>query len=576
VLEYELPMESRRPDVIVLRNSTVFVMEFKSKPRLSQADRDQADAYGRDLRCYHRACQENNVVAIAVPASATDILEEDDGVRIVSPDHLSELIEKESLPGDAGRVTRDEFLNESAYRPMPSLVQAARELFKKGTIRPIHRARASTEPAVQTIVDVIRSAAKNRSRNLVLLTGVPGAGKTLVGLQAVHAKFLDDIAVPREDGKPTTPAVFLSGNGPLVTVLQYELRSAGGGGKAFVRGVKDYVKRYSAKPDQIPPEHVLVFDEAQRAWDAKRVQEKHKTTAGFLGGRSEPEHFVEFAERVPDWCVVVGLIGGGQEISVGEEGGMIQWRLAVEKSQNPSDWLVHGPEHLRQVFQDSSINYIAEDALNLDTEIRFHYAEDLHRFVEDLLTGASSDENRSLADQLESQSYHLRITRDLDVAKEYLRQRYAGHREARFGMIASAKDKVLVKYGVPNDFQSTKRIKFGPWYSDDEDAEGGHSCRLLETAVTEFGAQGLELEASLLCWGTDFIRSSGQWSNKDAKGYLRNAHVKDPFQLRLNSYRVLLTRGRDASVVFVPPEPLLDETFDYLVKSGFRELEDET
>jgi hypothetical protein len=216
---------------------------------------------------------------------------------------------------------------------------------------------------------------------------------------------------------------------------------------------------------------------------------------------------------------------------------------------------------------------VAEDALNLDTEIRFHYAEDLHRFVEDLLTGASSDENRSLADQLESQSYHLRITRDLDVAKEYLRQRYAGHREARFGMIASAKDKVLVKYGVPNDFQSTKRIKFGPWYSDDEDAEGGHSCRLLETAVTEFGAQGLELEASLLCWGTDFIRSSGQWSNDLARGYMRSAHVKDPFQLRLNSYRVLLTRGRDASVVFVPPEQLLDETFDYLVKSGFRELE---
>lgn len=161
----------------------------------------------------------------------------------------------------------------------------------------------------------------------MLLTGVPGAGKTLVGLQAVHAHFLDDLAVNRGDGKPSAPAVFLSGNGPLVEVLQYELRGAGGGGQTFVRGVKDYVRRYSGKRALVPPEHVLVFDEAQRAWDADRVGEGHGTSHG----RSEPELFVDFAERIPGWCVVIGLIGSGQEIHLGEEGGLALWRRAIER-----------------------------------------------------------------------------------------------------------------------------------------------------------------------------------------------------------------------------------------------------
>ena len=152
------------------------------------------------------------------------------------------------------------------------------------------------------------------------MTGVPGAGKTLVGLQTVHARYLDDLVVPRADGKSRVPAVFLSGNGPLVEVLQYEFRSAGGGGKTFVRGVKDYVKTYSRKPGLVPPEHVLVFDEAQRAFDAEMVAAKHPGARG--PARSEPEHFIEFAGRIPDWCVVIGLIGTGQEIHVGEEGGL--------------------------------------------------------------------------------------------------------------------------------------------------------------------------------------------------------------------------------------------------------------
>ena len=137
-------------------------------------------------------------------------------------------------------------------------------------------------------------------------------------------------------------------------------------------------------------------------------------------------------------------------------------------------------------------------------------------------------------------------------------------------MIASSKDRDLTSFGVNNDFQSTKQVRMGPWYGDPH--ESARSCRRLEICVTEFGSQGLELDATLLAWGTDLIFGGGRWSNARARGYKKGAHIRDPFQLRINAYRVLLTRGRDACVVFVPPLPELDETASYLKASGFRDL----
>jgi hypothetical protein len=177
-----------------------------------------------------------------------------------------------------------------------------------------------------------------------------------------------------------------------------------------------------------------------------------------------------------------------------------------------------------------------------------------------------------MARQLATDGMKLYVTRSLDTAKDYLRARYSDDPTARFGLIASSKDKDLVQFGIANDFQSTKRVRFGPWYGDDEHDYGGNSCRLLETCVTEFGAQGLELDAALLAWGTDFVRRDGQWSNDAARGYKRGAKVRDPFQLRMNAYRVLLTRGRDGTVIFVPPLSALDETFAYLRQSGISVL----
>ena len=224
------------------------------------------------------------------------------------------------------------------------------------------------------------------------------------------------------------------------------------------------------------------------------------------------------------------------------------------------------------LFRGGSTPFEIRPSLNLDTELRFHQAKDLHRFVADLLGGQEPSVLTPMARQLRVDGLGLYVTRSLDVAKWYLRDRYADDRSARFGLIASSKDRDLVQFGVANDFQSTKRVRFGPWYGDDEDAYGGHSCRRLETCVTEFGAQGLELDAALLAWGTDFAREDGRWSNERARGYLPSAKVLDAFQLRLNAYRVLLTRGRDGTVIFVPPLSVLDETYEYLHASGVSAL----
>lgn len=584
ILEYELPLESRRPDVVLLVSGAVVVLELKGKTEPEQADLDQASAYARDLRCYHRHCADREVHAVVMPTRAHGYGGVRDGVHIAGPDALHELIQRLQRDWSKGPLTADAFLAKDAYCPLPTLVQAARELFNDGHLRDIPEARADTDPAVEEISRIAHEAARTRTRHLVLVTGVPGSGKTLVGLRAVHSPLLNDLAVERAGGKPTAPGIFLSGNGPLVTVLQYELRGAGGGGKTFVRDVKNYVKQYLGDKSAVPPQHVIVYDEAQRAWDMEQVAAKHALPFPV----SEPEAFVEFGERIPEWCVLVGLIGSGQEIHVGEEAGLGQWRKALERAGNPTGWTVHAPQSvLDQHFDGPGFfaRRAAHDVLELTRELRFHFAADLDEWVDGLLADERTwpeeqraqlnrrmaARGRELAARLEAHGYHLRMTRDFAVARAYLRDRYADAPDARFGLMASSRDKILQEWGVANDWHSTRGVNLGPWYGEgDGDTR---SCRRLTQCVTEFGAQGLELDAVLLAWGTDLMRIDGRWSNAHAKRHARAAHVKDPFQLRLNAYRVLLTRGRDGTVIFVPLRTDLDETAAWLQAHGVKPVD---
>jgi hypothetical protein len=572
ILEYQLPLDSRRADAVFLVAGAVVVIELKGKSVASQADVDQAAAYARDLCAYHSECRNRPVHAVLVATRSSLKPSLRDNVWVTGPEALDQLLHDLCAKAQSAVPDAKAFLEISAYCPLPTLVQAARELFDTGDVRPVWRARALTDEAVSTIAEVAREAARTRTRHLVLVTGVPGSGKTLVGMRTVHAHYLDDLAISRDGGKPTVPALFLSGNDPLVKVLQHVLRGGGGGGKTFVRGVKDYLDAYVPRPTRIPPEHLLVFDEAQRAFSADMVLEKHKQWPTDLVG-SEPDLFIRLCERMPEWSVIVALLGTGQEIHRGEEGGVELWRDALFGSSERSRWTLHAPAELESIF-NGVVNTCWRPALNLDTALRFHLAADPQRLVASLLGDpGSASGSSSVAESAPRDLGAVRfwVTRDLDAAKQYLRDRYHEQPDARFGLLASSRDKLLVEHGVDNSHGAQRLVRVGAWFADPHDSPD--SCCRLHTCLTEFQTQGLELDMALVAWGADLRRANGVWDSSLATKYQTGrVRVSDPNRLRLNAYRVLLTRGRDGTVVFVPPERSLDETWSYLLTNGFREL----
>lgn len=555
-LEYELPRDARRPDVLVLQRGCVVVLEFKGYASPSQAAIDQVLGYARDLSAYHTACSGRTVHAVLVTRQGPGKAIKDSGVFLTNADNLDELLQELSNK-DKSQVPIDDFLKPDNYAPLPSIVQAARELFHHRPLPFIKRARASTEPALEHISAIAKNAAETKTRHLVLLSGVPGSGKTLVGLQLVHAGWLDELAVDRGNGRTSAAAVYLSGNGPLVQVLQDALKDAGGGGKTFVQPIKNYLE-YFTRRAVAPPEHLIVFDEAQRAHDAARVAEVHDQPLGL----SEPAHLQEFCERIPEWSVLVALIGDGQAIHAGEEGGVALWAEALTHVNIPGRWHVHAAPRFARYFSDSTVAQAWDEALNLDKEIRFHLTPKVHKFVANLLdesTGAAE-----IARELYEAGHRFLITRDLKKAKAYMFERYNDAPNVRYGIVASSKDKWLADYGIDNTFQTTKRLRVGPWYN--ATPAKTESCCQLNTVATEFSSQGLELDCALLAWGSDLLWN-GEWSIAHSRG--SKSAIADALAMRKNVYRVLLTRGRDGTVVYVPDDRRMDSTYDHLVQSGF-------
>ena len=563
ILEYRMPDGSKRVDAVLLLSGAVLIVELKGDGNWQPEYREQAADYARRLYWFHRYCGQENVRVhtVLVNYGLGESDEERDFLTTTRIERLAKVMMRFDQPEFEQPLSLEKFLSEEACQPSPSLVQAVRQYFSQHALPRIKRIDEITQKTVKRAVSEIHDAHARRTRKLLLVSGVPGAGKTYVGLQIAHDRFLDDLAEPMASGeKPTAPAVFLSGNGPLVEVLQYELRNAGGDGRVFVRGVKDFVKKYSKKRSGPPPHHVLIFDEAQRAWDAATVRRKHDDA----GAPSEPQAFVSFAERVPGWCVVIGLMGSGQEIHGGEEGGMDLWVRAVANSKD--DWEVVGPKQFRSVFEAGGVSYAGTDELYLGQSVRFHFAAGLSDWaagvVEDLSDAAGL---ARIAEELASKGYQLRVTRNLGRAKEFLWRKYAALPDARFGLLHSSRDK-----RISDVLDTGPRRRFGwvgPWYADPEVSP--QSCRRLSEPITEFEAQGLELDHTLLIWGTDFVLRNGKWDNSVAKSYQKKSGVQDALQLRRNAYRVLLTRGREGVVVCLPEFiHELDDTFSFLVTAG--------
>ncbi|WP_052661459.1 DUF2075 domain-containing protein [Clostridium aceticum] len=541
IFEYELPHEGgRRPDLIVLMHNHVVIVEFKEKDFITRADLDQTAAYGRDIKSYHQISHNKNITALLMPTKTKGKLSKIGPVTICSPDRIGEIID--GLSADGIHYDPEEWLN-SGYEPLPTLVQAAKKLYKRKPLPAIRRANSAGIPeAVEVLKDIAQKAREKKERVLALVTGVPGAGKTLLGLQFVYECFEDD---------SSKQSIFLSGNGPLVEVLQHALDS-----KVFVQPLRNYIKYYGVEKRGIPKEHIVVFDEAQRAWDLDHVQEKHRINL------SEPDLIINIADRIPDWAVFLGLIGEGQEIHNGEEVGIQQWKDAIEKSGNK--WRVMCPSKISHVFKNIA-EVVEVDELDLNITLRSHLAEDVTLWANELLKG-NIVRAKVLAEKIISEDFNMYVTRDLKKAKRYCRNRYLNNPEKRYGLLASSKAKILPKFHVENSFNATKQLEVGPWFNYREDNK--LSCCKMNRVATEFACQGLELDMPIVCWGEDMLWEGTGWRKYEQRG----AKAKDPSQLRLNSYRVLLTRGRDGFVVFVPDTTVLDDTYEVLLESGITAL----
>jgi hypothetical protein len=423
---------------------------------------------------------------------------------------------------------------DSKYKPLPSIVDAARTFMNHEKLPNIRRVNSTVIPqAIKRLSEIARDAKKNRKHVLALVTGVPGAGKTYLGLQYVY-----DIC----ESNKNVNSVYLSGNGPLVRVLQDALNS-----KVFVQNVHTVVNEFNSGRMHSFEKNIVVFDEGQRAWDITQMHAKRGVN------KSEPDIMVELCDTKLDWCVLLILVGEGQEIYNGENSGLAQWNTAVGKARN--DWDIVCPDKLRDVFT-LPVDY--EPTLDLNQSLRTHTAGEVSNFVNRLIggdiPGAAEKSAGIIAD-----GFDMYYTRNLNTAKQYCRDRYSSSNNKRFGMIASSRSQNLGRYGMRPMFKAD----VAAWFNSNP-SNSASSCALNVT-ISEFDCQGLEVDMPIVGWGDD-IRWVGS-------GWVPSGDTQDDKDYRINSYRVLLTRGRDGFIVFIPPTSDMDVIESVFQKAGVKKLE---
>jgi hypothetical protein len=452
------------------------------------------------------------------------------------------------------------------YRPTPTIVEAARTLYAKHSVDAISRHDAGarnlsvTSAGVEEIVERTRA---NKAKAIVFVTGVPGAGKTLVGLNvATQRRLLGEAR-----------AVYLSGNGPLVEVLQEALtrdeltRSGNQERKGAIRQkVKPFIQKVHHFRDEgirssaAPDDHVVIFDEAQRAWTKAKSADFMKRRKGVPDfGHSEPEFLISYLDRHEDWAVVICLVGGGQEIHTGEAG-IAEWLDAV-RLYFPA-WHVYVSPNLTDSEYDAqsalarlgSVNTIVwDDRFHLATSMRSFRSEKVSAFVKAVLD-IDTTSARALLQEV-GDRYPIAVTRDLDCARAWIRSHARG--SERYGLVASSEAQRLKPHAVDI------RYKVNPvqWFLYDR--EDTRSSCYLEDAATEFQIQGLELDWICVTWDADLRRKSDGWSHHSFRGDgWMNIHKIDRRRYQLNAYRVLLTRARQGMIIFVPPGDVGDPTRD--------------
>jgi hypothetical protein len=603
--EFTIPRMGKRVDVILLINDVVFVLEYKTGAQSHERyARDQVLDYALDLKNFHEGSHHKYIVSILIATKApcvstTELKWYEDKIAaplLCNNSDLSKIIFETlaSLGKDdvkSSFVYRDTEKDEenykwanSPYKPTPTIIEAAQALYQGHKVAEISRSDAGAKNLTLTsncISEIITYSQDNHRKSICFLTGVPGAGKTLAGL---------NISTQQLNSSSEEQAVFLSGNGPLVTVLREALardkveHSKRGGQSiskrdalrsvgAFIQNIHHFRDEH-LNPKTIPNDHVVIFDEAQRAWDRDHaekfmVQKRGEKTFEM----SEPEFLIGVMDRRPDWATIICLIGGGQEINTGEAG-LVEWFNALQ--QRFRYWDIYYSEQLTHKNyswdQDlggklSALQAIEKKELHLAVSIRSFRAERLSEFVGALIDGdvvAAQDIKQYL------QNYHIAVTRDISMARDWLREHARG--TERLGLIASSGGRRLRPEGI----HVKSKIDPANWFLNDK--EDIRSSYYLEEVATEFDIQGLELDWVGVCWDADFRREKNQWGYYNFKG-TKWQNINDPFRRIYleNAYRVLLTRSRQGMVIFVPrgfnkdktrPPEFYDETYKFLENCG--------
>ncbi len=592
-LEFNIPRMGRRIDVVLLMGSAIFVVEFKvGESTFGRSAVEQVWDYALDLKNFHKASHDASIVPILIATEATRSsppqlhMDHDKVYRPirVGSAHFRAAVDM-AMGAIEGKPLNEGYWSAAPYHPTPTIVEAARALYAQHSVEAIARFDAGAQNLRVTscrIEELVEEARAKKQKVICFVTGVPGAGKTLVGL---------NVATQRRDKDQPTHAVFLSGNGPLVAVLREALTrdeverekkqgkrvrkgEVGERVKAFIQNVHHF-RDDSLVSEGPPVEHVAIFDEAQRAWNLQQTanfMKRKKGRAGF--SQSEPEFLISCMDRHPDWAVVVCLVGGGQEINIGEAGidawleavhtKFPDWHMFISSRLNDSEYAAgHAVEAVRHLP-----NIHLDDRLHLAVSMRSFRAENVSAFVKALLDGQRAEASAAFAKFADR--YPLVITRDLDVAKEWVREHARG--SERFGLVASSKAQRLKPHAIDI------RVNIDPvhWFLNDRDDT--RSSYYLEDAATEFQVQGLELDWTCVTWDGD-LRFNGQgWNYHDFRGD-RWCNIKNEENQRYlkNAYRVLLTRARQGMVIFVPPghanDPTrspeyYDATFRYLTGLG--------
>ena len=591
--EYTIPRMGHRIDVVCIIRGLIFLLEFKvgdSEYRKSTAD--QVMDYALDLKYYHELSADRYIIPISIPTEAPSVCNEvsfmEDKISNVlkcTKDNIGLTISSVLSSVQDQDLSIADWIN-SRYAPTPTIIEAAQAMYRNHSVKDISRNDAGAHnltATTETINQIIDDCKRNHKKAICFVTGVPGAGKTLAGL---------NIANERHNFDADEHAVFLSGNGPLVDILQAALakdRSSRAGitiaeakkeTKAFIQIIHRF--RDEALTTNNPPaEKVAIFDEAQRAWNEESLTDFMKRKKGVDAfNQSEPEFLIRIMDRHQDWAVIVCLVGGGQEIYNGEAG-IIDWFRALQKKFR--NWHIYLSDKITdsEYVGNSSIeelltgcSYSLRPALHLGVSLRSFRSEKLAEFVKLLL-----DNEPSAAAAVYSElsiHYPIILTRDLDKAKEWIRKKARG--TERYGLLASSEGKRLRGIGI----WVPSVINHVGWFLNEKD--NVDSSYFLEVAASEFKVQGLEIDYSILAWDADLRRSGKGFDYFKFRGTRWN-HVNNMQQQKYlkNAYRVLMTRARQGMIIFVPsgtdPEDdptrdsaYYDDIYKYLRSCGIKEL----